>query len=212
MVVSLTNTDPFSYPPVPGLLRRHAPVVFHPRLHNELGGKGDGSVWLAFADGGAEVHFLGDYRAVTLQAADVRLDYSSSFGRHCAREWLGEQGYPTNEDRAEVLAWSVESVRRGGKSLPGVACAWGAYKAYGHPTEGSTRCYRVSEAGSGYACVTTGRYAEWWAGTESRHLRGPETEEAGKALADAALLRLGWALTNDDGTLTLPPLPEPTRG
>jgi hypothetical protein len=36
---------------------------------------------------------------------------------------------------------------------------------------------------------------------------GPELGDTGKAAVDARLLALGWALTNDDGSLTLPPLP-----
>jgi hypothetical protein len=85
----------------------------------------------------------------------------------------------------------------------GVVGAWGPYGAYA----GGTRCYRGTAPTGSYACVTTGDFAEWWAGTEWRHLRGPETRDAGKAAADAALLALGWALTNPDGSLTLPPLP-----
>ena len=149
---------------------------------------------------------------------NVRLDYTNSFGRHCAREWLGEQGHPTTEDRAEVLAWSVVSVSRGGKPIAGVAGAWV------QPKNGKERnCWMRQRPNASDDTPVLGVVEdpkpEWqeeggWMvqplGMFSRRNvpHGDETGEAGKAACDAALLRLGWALTNDDGTLTLPPLPE----
>ena len=89
------------------------------------------------------------------------LDLSDPTGRFHARLWLKERGYDMgNEDRAEVLAWSVLSVWRGGKPLRDV----------------------VGKARAG-------------------------ADAAQQAVEDAALLARGMALTNPDGSLTLPPLP-----
>lgn len=130
--------------------------------------------------------------------ADVTLDTSDPTGRFHARLWLLEQGHDVgNEDRAEVLAWSVLSVWRGGKPLRGVMLPW---EPNGLPSMWMRRCERGAE-------VLT--YLSGW----RRGLGGcivPAISygpDAIKAEADAATLALGWALTNDDGTLTLPPLP-----
>jgi hypothetical protein len=121
-------------------------------------------------------------------AKDTVLDLSDPTGRFHARLWLLERGHDVgSEDRAEVLAWSVLSVWRGGRALP-VAGAWdGSGERW---VEGRWTVAHVTHTG-------------WWVGGESGH----ETGNVAKTAADAALLRLGWALTNPDGSLTLPPLP-----
>lgn len=137
---------------IPGLLRRGSPVTCTSDC--------DGVVALVYTDGAIAVA-ISD-REIEPSSPDIyALDLTSRTGRFHAREWLAERGhYVGSEDRAEVLAWSVLSVWRGGKPLAG-----------SHPRHG----------------------AEYGANA---------------GICDAALLRLGWALTNADGSLTLPPLPE----
>lgn len=190
-------------PALPGLLRPGSTAIFAPHIRNMYGGKSGGVVFMA-GNVAALVTYLEDCRPALIPLEELSLDLSDATGRLHARMWLAEQGHATQEDRAEVLALSIQSVRDGGGLVVGVVGAWGPYGRY---ADGS-RCYRRQVSGEGYACVTTGEFAEWWAGTESRHLRGPETGDAGKSACDAALLALGWALTNPDGSLTLPPLPE----
>lgn len=105
---------------------------------------------------------------------------------------------------ANARAAMGQSVWQGGVPVVGLLGAWGPYGHY----PGGNRCYRDPVVGEGYACVTTGEFAEWWVGTGNRSLRGPETEDAGKSACDKAILRLGLAYMNDDGTITFPPLPD----
>lgn len=93
---------------------------------------------------------------------DFTLDLNNKTSRFHARLWLAERGHDVgNEDRADVLAWSVFSVHRGGRSL------------------------RVVGAWSGMCDVRGG----------ARH-------------AAAALLQMGWAITDTDGSIIFPPLPQ----
>ena len=137
--------------------------------------------------------------------ADVTLDTSDPTGRLHARLWLLEQGHDVgNEDRAEVLAWSVLSVSRGGKPLAGVAGPWSPWGKY----VGCSRCFRPMPGGLDRVVATLGDYCVWGVSASGVTISCvSDTGEGGQAAADAALLRLGWALTNPDGTLTLPPLP-----
>jgi hypothetical protein len=113
---------PFNQPPIPGLLRDGSPVILHPSIREHYGGKSSGIVFAA-GNVAALVTFLEDCRPLPFPLEDLRLDWLSPTGRFHARLWLEEQGYPTTEDRAEVLAWSVVSVSRGGKPLIGTAWA-----------------------------------------------------------------------------------------
>jgi len=107
--------DPFAYEAIPGLIRPCAPVLV-PRRPLMRGG-------IAVVVEDYTIGIAHQGRILWEGPHNVRLDYSSSFGRHCAREWLEEHGHPTTEDGAEVLAWSVVSVSRGGKPLIGTAWA-----------------------------------------------------------------------------------------
>jgi len=162
-----------------GLLHRGSPVT---RADGVAG-----VVSLVYASGAVDVA-TADRTVETESPSIYALDLGTRTGRFHAREWLRERGHDVgNEDRAEVLAWSVLSVWRGGRALP-VAGAWdGSGERW---VEGRWTVAHVTHAG-------------WWVGGESGH----ETGNVAKAAADSALLALGWALTNDDGTLTLPPLP-----
>jgi hypothetical protein len=166
---------------IPGLLRRCSPV----RLVDDT----DRSLVVDRVE--APRAWVGHWERLT----SLVLDLSDPTGRFHCRLWLAERGHNVgSEDRAEVLAWSVLSVWRGGKPLRGVAQKWSfsAKKSWWRR--------KASRAGFWTASV-------WHTKWQSMGGMGDKTGEAGKAAADADLLRLGWALTNDDGTLTLPPLP-----
>lgn len=168
---------------IPGLLRRGSPVQWQ-----RLDGVRDGVCYFAPLRPSVPLVTHDPCREPGCpDPADLRLDLTDPTGRLHARLWLAERGHDIgSEDRAEVLAWSVLSVYRGGRPLR-VAPQWNYNARY---LEGGYWIARVRDHG-------------WSVGDE----RGEETGDAGKAAADAALLRLGWALTNADGTLTLPPLP-----
>ena len=192
-----------SIPAFPGLLRPGAAVAAHyvgetaPLCVGVLGAittnrKGEHVAHIMLSTSGC----------IRFPLAQVQLDYSHSFGRHCAREWLGEQGHATQEDRAEVLAWSVESVRRGGELLAGVAGPWRECLVMGKPGKPSTMQWGRHVGNSSTPRVCDAHGWRW------SSFRGTEAGDTGKALCDAALLARNLALTNDDGSLTLPPLPE----
>lgn len=189
---------------IPGLLRECSPVILDPSIRDHYGGKSTGVVF-AVGTVTALVTFLEDCRPLPIPLEELTLDMLNPTGRFHVRLYLQEQGYDVgNEDRPDILSLSVQSVWQGGVPVVGMVGAWGPYGHY----PGGNRCHRDPVVGEGYACVTTGEFAEWWAGTNSRYLRGPETEDTGKSACDAALLRLGYAVTNPDGTITFPPLPE----
>ncbi len=165
-----------SIPAFPGLLRRCSPVVMDHGNPGALAG-----VVLGAQDFRARVAFWDNRTPDLIPVPRLSLDLSDPTGRLHARMWLGEQGQPTTEDRAEVLAWSVESARRGGGRVEGDASAWVA--------DGRNRWYRYRD---GYG-------------------RTYATGKAQKEAVDARFLLFRWALTNDDGSLTLPPLPEVTH-
>lgn len=204
-----------SIPAFPGLLRPGSTAVFAPHIRNMYGGKDGGVVFMA-GNVAALVTYLEDCRPALIPLGELSLDLNET-GRLHARMWLGEQGHATQEDRAEVLAWSVESVRRGGPLTPMVAGKWrdeedGSWARYYldiTPTD--------SQPGIPAGCVwpEKGGWRTWEPDVEVimvdadfRRPHGPDLGEAGKSACDAALLARGWALTNDDGSLTLPPLPE----
>lgn len=169
---------------IPGLLR-HGSIV---RL-------ADDRLFVVTDVGGEDSAITIGTRGHWEKAARLRLDMTNRTGRFHAREWLLERGHDVgNEDRAEVLAWSVLSVWRGGRPLAGVAQKW-SFVA-------KTSEWRRKAARPGFWTASVRR-----TGWQSMGGMGDKTGEAGKAAADADLLALGWALTNADGSLTLPPLP-----
>ena len=144
-------------------------------------------------------------RTERVHPANLLLDTRNPTGRFHARLWLLGRGHDVgNEDRAEVLAWSVLSVWRGGKPLAGVAGPWSPWGKY----VGCSRCFRPMPGELDRVVATLGDYCVWGVAVSGITVSSvSDTGEGGQAAADAALLRLGWALTNPDGTLTLPPLP-----
>lgn len=129
----------------------------------------------------------------------VRLDLSRPTGRYHALLWLRERGHDLRwaEDQPQVLAWSVLSVARGGRSLFGLLPMW-APESRDNSDWDETRGW--------IACIGADGWSIAFVGTS-----GPETGPEGRAAADRAALAAGYALRNDDG-LTLPPLPEVPRG
>ena len=174
---------------ISGLLRRGSPVR---RIWS------GGVVALVHASGAVSVA-ISDREIETESPDRYSLDLTNRTGRFHAREWLLERGHDLgSEDRAEVLAWSVLSVHRGGKPLR-VAGKW---TQYGDRRPSFSRPLSLSD----FASV---RLDGWSVSSRFRRVAsGYEAGNAGKDACDAALLRLGWALTNADGSLTLPPLPE----
>ena len=169
-----------------GLLHRGSPVT---RADGVAG-----VVSLVYASGAVDVA-TADRTVETESPSIYALDLGSRTGRFHAREWLRERGHDVgSEDRAEVLAWSVLSVWMGGNPLAGVAQKW-SFVA-------KTSEWRRKAARPGFWTASVRR-----TGWQSMGGMGDKTGEAGKAAADADLLALGWALTNADGSLTLPPLP-----
>ena len=108
-------------PAFPGLLRPGSTVEFTKSIRHFYGGK-DGGVVFAVGNEKAVVTFLEDCRPLPIPLGELSLVLDDN-GRLHARLWLAEQGHATQEDRAEVLAWSVQSVARGGKPLVGVVWA-----------------------------------------------------------------------------------------
>ena len=212
-------------PAFPGLLRPGSTAIFAPHIRNMYGGKAGGVVFMA-GNVAALVTCLEDCRPALIPLGELSLDLSDATGRLHARLWLAEQGHETQEDRAEVLAWSVESVRRGGKPLQ-VLPAWEKQPSFGMD-------YHVRETDG--RMVGRAHYQHWWVGqapkfqgiTALLHGEGYDDGQwtatgtadwehdndwqCGQRACDAALLALGWALTDPDGSLTLPPLPEVQNG
>ena len=189
---------------IPGLLRRCSPVY-----HTADPGR---SMVVDYLDG--EHAWVGHWERLSA----LRLDRSDPTGRFHARLWLAERGHDVgNEDRAEVLAWSVLSVWRGGPAMPMVAGEW-EYEGEGDSDGSWARYHRTHPSHQAYpaGCVwpEKGGWRTWKPDIEKLRSAftfgipdSSEIGEAGKAACDARLLTLGWALTNPDGTLTLPPLP-----
>jgi len=142
------------------------------------------------------------------------LDMQDPTGRFHALLWLRERGHDLRwaQDEAEVLAWSVLSVARGGGPLQGVMHQWRHSDKYGG------QWTRMGGPGSVYAEVREyGRREEgwergWYLWGVSGGPRGPETNTLGRAAADRAALAAGYALRNGNNVLVLPPLPEVPRG
>ena len=183
---------------IPGLLRDCSPVRFsmsegNPMVVVDPAQDVMGCILVAYG------------RAERVHPANLLLDTRNPTGRFHARLWLAERGHDVgNEDRAEVLAWSVLSVSRGGKPLAGVAGPWSPWGKY----VGCSRCFRPMPGELDRVVATLGDYCVWGVSASGVTISCvSDTGEGGQAAADAALLRLGWALTNPDGTLTLPPLP-----
>jgi hypothetical protein len=188
---------------IPGLLRRGSPVSL------PSGGRDgpDGTVVLYLADSG-------EYATASLTAGpwvfydrdDLTLDLTNPLGLHTAVIWLRERGHEVPATwPVEVVAWSVLSVSRGGEPINKRILTWWLVNPM-YPDR-HFRSVVGTDHNSGYASwyVNENRW-RWGFAFECGGLA--QTEAEGKALADAAALAANYALTNADGTLTLPPLPE----
>ena len=148
-----------------------------------------------------------------IYAGLLALDLSDPTGRFHAREWLRERGHDVgNEDRAEVLAWSVLSVSRGGGPIRLVMGHWWQ-QGVTWRRDGWRGLDKVTAAVGPTNCSgIEWEILTWFPNSTSRDAghygRGFESIEAAKAACDAAAIASRWALTNPDGSLTLPPLPE----
>lgn len=121
----------------------------------------------------------------------------------------------------QALAWSVLSVSQGGGVLadilhpwrevtqndPDTGAAWIRGRAFDPKNHGGglfvasfLRPWRTFGWENG--CVPTGPEHP------GRWLRGPEVGAEGRAAADRSALEACFGLMNEDGTLTLPPLPQ----
>jgi len=185
---------------IPGLLRRCSPLIDP--------SDGERSVVVSVVEGiGVRCSVERDCRVESYNYTfrSLCLDLSDPTGRFHARLWLLERGHDVgSEDRAEVLAWSVLSVWRGGPLMPPVAGPW--------IDEGSGAWARYrGKAAAGCVWPKKGGWCAWSPSQAKPPQRFTMDDthlgEAGKAACDARLLALGWAITNDDGSLTLPPLP-----
>lgn len=177
---------------IPNLFRDCSPVVLGPAIRNHYGGKSTG-VCFAVGNVAAIVTFLEDCRPLPIPLEELTLDMFSATGRFHARLYLQEQGYDVgNEDRPDVLAWSVLSVWKGGKPLR-IACRWGSHAMDSYAMDGARKWFR-SAVDNG---ITVG----------SPFICSGEDLPALQQDRDSDILALGWAITNPDGTMTLPPLP-----
>lgn len=199
---------------IPGLLRRGSPVAWRDEETPFVvvlsrawptPGPVDGVVLAA----PAQELCLG----VQDDPSNFTLDLSDPTGRYHALLWLRERGHDLRwaEDEAEVLAWSVLSVARGGGAIEDII------PIYVQPHPGTESFIRRDPDTAGPCCVYLGTPTlngwGWWFKRGYYDLRttasGPETGDLGRAAADRAALVAGYALRNEDGTLTLPPLPGP---
>lgn len=188
---------------IPGLLRRGSPVTCTSDC--------DGVVALVYTDGAIAVA-ISD-REIEPSSPDIyALDLTSRTGRFHAREWLAERGhYVGSEDRAEVLAWSVLSVWRGGAPIRLVLGRWWQQDSTWR-RDGWRGTDKVTAAvGPTNTCGVEWEILTWFPNSTSRDAghygRNFANIEDAKAACDAAAIASRWAITNDDGSLTLPPLP-----
>lgn len=128
------------------------------------------------------------------------LDLTDPTGRYHALLWLRERGHELRwaEDEAEVLAWSVLSVVRGGGPIIGILAVW----TEGAPNS-AANYVRENVPESGHAGLLVWHKNALWM-LDKPCGQSPED----RAASDRAALAAGYALRSDDGTLTLPPLPE----
>ncbi len=204
MSTSLTLTGA-----IPGLLRRGSPGMwFSPLVHGltvlDVRAHPLRPAGRFYVNDGVSVNEWCD-------GADVALDLTDPTGRFHALLWLRERGHDLRwaEDEPEVLAWSVLSVARGGGPIVALALQWYRDPYMGFHARDAVKHTTISAIVS-LRFNTTDGGAAWQ--VDDIHgcgiAWGRETGDAGKAAADAAALAAGCALRNEDGTLTLPPLPE----
>lgn len=139
------------------------------------------------------------------------LDITDPTGRFHALLWLRERGHDLRwaENEAEVLAWSVLSVARGGDVIRAIDDV---------PRFVNTRCSLAQFAGASFWWCATAEDRDFFVGPDGKHhgwyfagMFGPETGDAAIQIVCAHALADRCALRNEDGLLTLPELPEVTR-
>jgi len=202
---------------IPGLLRRGSPVlvrfgdVLVPGVYamadERPEDKRNGPHTIAPVDEWPPATDFNGSAAMSRSCRDdeVALDLTDPLGLHTAILWLRERGHEVPATwPVEAVAWSVLSVSRGGEPINRRILTWWLVNP-----RWPERHFR-SVVGTDH----NNSYATWYV-NESRWRWGfafecgglAQTEAEGKALADAAALAANYALTNDDGTLTLPALP-----
>jgi hypothetical protein len=138
-----------------------------------------------------EVHRQG-FKGPTARTAErLWLDLSNPIGRFIAASWLLERGYDYvwalhHQHGAKVLRCSVMRVNAG---LPPAVIV------------GPWWCGVRGDMAKTWALVGGKRF-QWHAG---KHGGENSSLEAARKSADDCLLSQGYVLTNDDGTITLPP-------
>lgn len=113
---------------------------------------------------------------------------------HLLPKYLG--GTLDTERAGDALAWSVRSVRAGGEVLRDIAGRWSPYGNRGEGRVGITSKNLIARVGGGLF------YG--WEVLCFSNPHGPETGADGRACADAAALRAGFALDNGDAVIWPP--------
>lgn len=198
---------------IPGLLRRGSPAWWRdeetPYVVTISYRDADHAEWVVAAPcAGLPIGVQDD-------PSNFTLDLTDPTGRYHALLWLRERGHDLRwaEDEAEVLAWSVLSVARGGQPLTFIFAPWFTHAAGGCDDREMERPIVRRQFVNYIRAYHAGSQFGGWSHTLSKfkvHRHGPETGDAGKLAADTAALRSGYALRNADGSLTLPELPPVT--
>ena len=192
---------------IPGVLRECSPVKLDAGSPGALRG-------IVLSDQGdrRRVAFWDNRAPDPMPASRLSLDLADPTGRFHARLWLAERGHNVgSEDRAEVLAWSVLSVWRGGTPIRLVLGRWWQQDSTWR-RDGWRGTDKVTAAvGPTNTCGVEWEILTWFPNSTSRDAghygRNFANIEDAKAACDAAAIASRWAITNDDGSLTLPPLP-----
>lgn len=186
---------------IPGLQRRCVPVY----ESGASGIEGCRGLLAPRVSNSAECVVRWEDRAAGMETGitgGTAVDMTHPFGRFHALLWLRERGHDLRwaENEAEVLAWSVLSVARGGGSIVGILAVW---------TEGASdsaaNYVRENVPESGHAGLLVWHKNALWMLDKPC---GQSLED--RAAADRAALAAGYALRNED-SLTLPSLPEVPR-
>ncbi len=142
---------------------------------------------------------------------DFWLRWLQAEASHHDTDWMRDGSRLTSTQSAAVIFWSVKSRVMGGRPL---RCLWKPWSDFG-PGHGMWTRYPIGiDVGNSVPVVVTDVRASWDPPERVRDhagwrcylqvASGPETGDAGKAAADAALLADRGALIGDDGQVTLP--------
>lgn len=193
---------------IPGLLRAGSPCVYlHHKAESDWPNDEDrhvcylvsgGNAWAGDSKGG---WYCGPIAGLALDLSDITARF------HCIL-YLREQGHDLRwaEEEAEVLAWSVLSVSRGGSPIRWVAPVWKSRDPGYFMSAGLYVSYH-SQRTADIECVNIEGRWKWRANQNFHDMSDAADLAATQAAADAFALRDRCALRNEDGTLTLPELP-----